>query len=154
MITRYAEPRDIDAIVSLAKDGVSEIIHARWIDENVFRTNVAWFICNPDYFCKVVVNDKDIPVAVCCFRVAQTYWNTEWVCEGVGIFVSEAHRGKGLSRLLYNQAIAWGESFDRVTHTRLQTSAGLHLNFANLFKKLGFQPVGGVFIKFKSGKKI
>jgi GNAT superfamily N-acetyltransferase len=94
-----------------------------------------------------VVNDKDEPAAVVCFRIVQTYWNADYHGEGVGIFVNDKYRGKGLSRQLYNEAIAWCESFDRVKGTRLQTSAGLHLNFTSLFKKLLFQQIGWVYWK-------
>lgn len=149
MKTRYAETKDIPFILALAHSGVSEIIHIDRIDESVFIPFVKFAIFDPDHFFRVVVNDRDEPVAAIVFRVCQTFVNTDWICQGVGLFVSPKHRGKGLSRQLYQEALDWGNGFDKVSQFQLQTSAGLGLNFTNLFKKFGFDQIGWVYLKRK-----
>lgn len=146
MKSRYCLSSDIDRMIELSHDGIHEIIHADHVDENVLRLNLQYFINDPNYFFRVIANDKDIPVAMLIARIAQTWWNEEWVCEGFGIFIDPAYRGKGLSKRLYKEYIDWGKGFDKVKLFRLQTAAGIHLDFSNLYKKLGFDKVGGVFI--------
>jgi GNAT superfamily N-acetyltransferase len=147
LTTRYAISSDLDRLYELALTGVHEIQFMDRIDEGVFKRYVGIYINDPNYFVRVAVDKHDVAIGGIIARISPTWFSDQWVLEGFVIFVDKDYRGKGLALKLYKEHLKWGQSFDCVATCRLQTSAGIEKDFSNMFKKLGYTQVGGVFTK-------
>jgi hypothetical protein len=134
---RFATTGDISTIVEFIIKKQALITPIRNADRDRLTVALSSMVYNPDFLVRLAVDKRDRIQAVGCFRIVQTFWNTERCCETLFIFGSQWYK-------LLVDATNWGSSRMDVTHFRSQTSIG---DTVQAHESLGFKRIGKVFMR-------